>query len=87
MKANREKTMKLMQSYCEGNYNRFARELGLDPSHLHRFITTGVGGGKKLVGAIIRFCKLKKLNFEEYIDIYDVKKGVSNQNGNTGRVI
>lgn len=83
MKGNREKTMELMQTYCEGNYNRFARELEVDPSHLHRFITTGVGGGKKLVGAVIRFCKLKSLNFEEYIDIYDVKKGVSNQNGNT----
>ncbi len=69
MKAKREKVAELMSIYCEGNYNRFARELSIDPSHLHRFITTGVGGGKKLVGAIIKFCKEKELNFEEYIEI------------------
>lgn len=69
MKAKREKITELMSIYCEGNYNRFARELKIDPSHLHRFVTTGVGGGKKLVGAIIRFSREKGLNFEEYIEL------------------
>ena len=58
MKLIRIKVAELMSTYCSGNYNRFARELEIDPSHLHRFLTTEVGGGKKLVGAILKFCKL-----------------------------
>lgn len=69
MKAIREKVAELMTTYCEGNYNRFARELGIDPSHLHRFITSDVGGGKKLVGSVIKYCQKNGLNFEDYIEI------------------
>lgn len=58
--------MELMKTYCNGNYNRFSRELNIDPSHLYRFLNAGIGGGKKLSGAIIRFCKAKNLNFEDY---------------------
>jgi hypothetical protein len=39
--------LELMQLRCAGNYNRFARELGIDAGHLYRFLHTGVGGGKK----------------------------------------
>ena len=69
MIANRDKITQLMSIYCAGNYNRFGRELGLSPSHLHRYLNTGVGGGKKLAGAVIKFCKQKGLDFEEYIEI------------------
>ena len=69
MQANRNKVIELMNKYCSGNYNRFSRELKVDPSHLHRFLKTGIGGGKKLVGAIIKFCKENGLNFEEYIEL------------------
>ena len=69
MQANRDKVIELMNKYCGGNYNRFSRELKVDPSHLHRFLKTGIGGGKKLVGAIIKFCKENGLNFEEYIEL------------------
>jgi hypothetical protein len=68
MELRRDKINALMNTFFEGNYNRFGRELGVDPSHLHRFLNTGVGGGKKLAGAIFRFCKSNNLNFEEYID-------------------
>lgn len=69
MEANRNKVVELMHMYCEGNYNRFAKELKVDPSHLYRYLTTGVGGGKKILGAIMRFCKEKGLSFEEYINL------------------
>ena len=69
MNANIVKTRLLMVTYCEGNYNRFARELGLSPSQIHRYLSTGVGGGKKFIGAIINFCRAKGLDFEDYIDI------------------
>ncbi len=62
MKLNREKVSELMNNYCAGNYNRFGRELGVDPAHLHRFIKTGVGGGKKIVFGIIKFCKEKNID-------------------------
>jgi len=70
MEINREKLMELMNQYCNGNYNRFGRELNIDPSHLYRFLKTGVGGGKKLAGAVIRFCKSKNLDYEQYF-IFD----------------
>ena len=69
MKVNRDKVRLLMQTYCAGNYNRFGRELGVSPSQVHRYLNTGVGGGKKLVGAIIKFCKSKGLEFDTYIDM------------------
>lgn len=69
MKVNQEKLAGLMNSYCGGNYNRFARELQIDPSHLYRYINSGIGGGKKLIGAVMRFCVQNQLDFNQYIDL------------------
>jgi hypothetical protein len=69
MVVNREKLAELLNSYCGGNYNRFARELGVDPSHLYRFLKTGVGGGKKIAGAVIRFCSDRGIDFQNYIEL------------------
>ncbi len=70
MEAKREKIFELMEQYYDGNYNRFAKELEVDPSHLYRFLTTGIGGGKKIIGAVLKFCKKNDLDFEDYISIY-----------------
>jgi hypothetical protein len=69
MKLSREKITDLMNIYCCGKYNRFARELELDPAHLHRFLTKDIGGGKKVMAAVIMFCKKNELNFENYIEV------------------
>lgn len=69
MEIKRSGLFDLMNRYCQGNYNRFAKELGIDPSHLYRFMNSGIGGGKKVLGALMKFCREKDLNFEEYIDI------------------
>ena len=69
MQLNRDKVIELMNKYYGGNYNRFSRKLQVDPSHLHRYLKTGIGGGKKIVGAIIKFCKENGLNFEDYIEL------------------
>ncbi|MCX7923762.1 MAG: hypothetical protein N3B21_17395 [Clostridia bacterium] len=69
MKVNREKIKQLIDTYCEGNYARFAREVDIDTSHLHRFVNKGIGGGKKVLGGVMRFCKDKNINFEDYIDL------------------
>lgn len=69
MEVNRNKVYELMRTNCAGNYNRFARELGVDPSHLYRYLTTGVGGGKKILMSVMKYCKLNGLDFYEYISI------------------
>ncbi|MCX7923401.1 MAG: hypothetical protein N3B21_15535 [Clostridia bacterium] len=69
MRVDRSKVMDLINTYCAGNYSRFGRELGVDTSHIHRFVNTGVGGGKKIVGALLRFCKEKGINFEEFVEL------------------
>lgn len=69
MKLKRDKTTYLLTTYFNGNYNRFARELKIDPSHLYRFITQGIGGGNKVIGAVINFCKRNGIDYEEYIDL------------------
>jgi len=69
MNIKRYKLNELMKVYCAGNYNRFAREPGVSASQLHRFIQTGVGGGKKLLVSVIKFCKDRNLRFEDYIEV------------------
>ncbi len=65
----REKMMALMKEYCRGNYNQFSRELGVDPAHLHRFLNTGVGGGKKIIFGLIDFCEKNRLDYKNYMDV------------------
>ncbi len=67
MVIKRDKVLEMMRIYCAGNYNRFGREIGVDPAHLHRFLKTGVGGGKKVVMGILKFCKEKRLDYEDYL--------------------
>lgn len=69
MNLKRDKVNELMKVYCAGNYNRFARELEISASQLHKFIQTGVGGGKKLLGSVMKFCKDRNLSFEDYIEM------------------
>lgn len=69
MKPSADKMAVLMNSFFEGNYHKFARELQVDPSHLYRFMTNGVGGGSKLLGALYKLCMEKGLKFEDYIEI------------------
>ncbi len=70
MKArlSKEKMMELMKMQCSGNYNRFGRELGVDPAHLYRFLNTGVGGGKKMIFGLMDFCDKNNLNYRNFFD-------------------
>lgn len=69
MKLRPEKVKELMGTYCAGNYNQFARELGVPVSNLYKFMQTSYGGGTKMIGFVVKFCKSKGLNFEEYIEL------------------
>ena len=64
---DKEKMMILMKTQCNGNYNLFARELGLDPGHLHRFLNTGVGGGKKMIFGLMYFCSKYGLDYRKFM--------------------
>lgn len=68
MKIKREQVTELIENEYGGNMSRFSRELSLDPSHLHRCLNNGVGGGKKVVGAIMKYCKENGKSFDEYLD-------------------
>ncbi len=69
MKLKPYMVRQLMDRYAKGNYNEFARQLGVDPSQLWKSIVKEKCGGKKLIGAVIRFCTAKGLNFEDYIEL------------------
>jgi hypothetical protein len=67
-RLSKEKMMELMKIQCSGNYNRFGRELGVDPAHLYRFLNTGVGGGKKMIFGLMDFCDKNNLNYRTFFD-------------------
>ena len=67
-RLSREKMMELMKNYCNGNYNRFGKELGVDPAHLYRF-PTGIGGGKKNDILIDGVCEKNRLDYKNYIEM------------------
>ncbi|MDI9482493.1 MAG: hypothetical protein QM315_04820 [Bacillota bacterium] len=68
-RINNKKMLELMKKNCHGNYNLFGRELGVDPAHLYRFLNTGVGGGKKMIFALIKYCESHNLNFTHYLEL------------------
>lgn len=68
-RIDRMKMAGLMKKYCQGNYNKFARELSIDPAHLYRFLNTGVGGGKKMIFALMEFCEKHNLEFSQYFNM------------------
>jgi hypothetical protein len=67
MHLNLDKLRSLADIYAKGNVNEFARQMQVDPSHLWRVMQTGNSGGKKMIGAVIKFCKEKGLDCWEYI--------------------
>lgn len=67
-RLNREMIRELMNTRFMGNYNQFSRELGVDPSHLYRFLNSGVGGGKKIIFSLMDYCEKNKLDYKKYID-------------------
>lgn len=69
IKLNRESLKILLHVRFGGNYSAFARELDVDISHIYRVIKYGTGGGKKIIGAVMNFCRREGLSFEEYIEI------------------
>ncbi|HHU90224.1 MAG TPA: XRE family transcriptional regulator [Clostridiaceae bacterium] len=68
-RLNREKIKELMDIRYKGNYNKFSRELGIDPAHLYRFLNTGIGGGKKIIFSLMDYCEKNKLDYKKFIEL------------------
>jgi hypothetical protein len=58
-----------MNEYYSGNYHNFSHELGIDASHLHKYLAKGIGGGRILIGSVMKFCKGKGLDYRDYLDL------------------
>jgi hypothetical protein len=69
LKLKKDKVQEILKSDFYNNYHRFASALDVDASQLHKYIKHEVGGGKKLIGAIAKFCQKNELDFQEYIEL------------------
>jgi hypothetical protein len=69
MKLKTDKVYELMNTHYKGNYTQFAKAIELDPSHIHRFLRLGIGGGKKVIGAVMRFAQIQvcKIRFSHLV--------------------
>ncbi len=67
MDISKEKVRELVEKQFDGNYSKFARELEIKPNHIHKFLSTG-SAGLTTIGALMKFCRVKGLKFEEYVD-------------------
>lgn len=68
MNINKEAIKELMTQFANDNWNEFARQLGIDVSHLYRTITEKQRkAGAKFIQALLKFCKLHNLNSDDYI--------------------
>lgn len=87
MYLNKEKISQLMNEKCDGNYNAFSRELGVNVAHLYRFLNTAESeAGPKLLGAVAKYCERRGLDYREYIFL-DKPLTVCNDSANSKEVI
>jgi len=61
----------LMKEHGNNSYHYFARILGVEVAQLHRILNHNSEAGAKFLGCLMRFCKKRGLNFEEYVTIPD----------------
>ena len=58
----------LLREKFNGNQAEMARKLGISKYQLNIIINTnGTHAGKKVFGAILKYCKVNNYNYEDYI--------------------
>lgn len=67
MKIKIEALKELMQEKCNGNYNAFARETGINVALLFRLLNNQAQAGLKTVNLLIAYIKANELKVEDYI--------------------
>lgn len=68
MEINMEEFEKLLNERFEGNQAKMARIMGFSKEQLNSiFKTNGKNAGKKIMGAIIKYCDTNEIDFHKYI--------------------
>lgn len=68
MEINIEAFMQLLKDRFENNQAKMARVLGFSRYQLNAVIKgKGKNAGKKIIGAIIKYCDINELDFHNYI--------------------
>lgn len=67
MFVNKEKLRGLMKKKADGNYNEFARQLGINVAQLYRVLNTNSKAGPKFLGRLMLYCQVNDLEFKQYI--------------------
>lgn len=68
MEINMEAFMELLKGRFNGNQAKMARVLGISKYQLNMIINNkGKCAGKKVIGAIIKYCDINEYDFHEYI--------------------
>lgn len=67
MQLNIKNFRLLMEERAGGNYNQFARLLNINVAHIYRILNKKKVAGKKVIDAVIQFCKNNNLDYLSYI--------------------
>ena len=67
MEINIENLEHLLEDRFDGNQSKMARVLGITKYQLNKVLKTGRCAGKKIIGAIIKYCEINELDFHKYI--------------------
>ena len=68
MEINMKEFLKLLEERFDNNQSRMARVLQISRYQLSNILkNNGRGAGKKIIGAIIKYCDTNELDFHKYI--------------------
>ena len=56
-----------MQRYFANNYHHFAKEIGIDKSHLHRFVNHNIGCGARLIMGLYGLCEIYGWDYKSFL--------------------
>lgn len=75
--VNKERLRKLMNDRFDGNYNKFARALDVNPAQLYRILENDSQAGALFLGKLMSYCNANSLDFEKYIFLPKPLTGVN----------
>ena len=68
MEINIIELEKLLKERFGGNQTDFAETMGLERTHVNKvFKSKGKGAGAVFCGAVIKYCNINNLNYQNYI--------------------
>ncbi len=68
MEINMEEFVKLLEHRFDNNQAKMARVLGISKYQLNMILNHGgKNAGKKVIGAIIKYCDTNEIDFHSYI--------------------